>query len=312
MRTHGLRSPSSSNAPPRRSAGGRACARRRRRRPSSYGMAPGPDPCRVAKTPGRARRFGEAPGVVGRALRRGIIDLIVRTSPATLRLRRPARQHRAAPRRRSSSPSATLPLVDAVAGPPRRAATSLTETLGEYFHTFRNVDLLVEGFQTIAPAQLALLRAFRGPRAALRAPRGAGPAAARRAAHRRAVLAAAPRPCCSGARRPSTGRHGDAYDDALADDRRGAPRAAAPVQPAAFLERDALLRNLVEQARRAAGARGRLPRVSIGEVLLLGYRRVRGAPRRARLGDGAGRRAHRSGGRRRALRLPRQASACRR
>ena len=24
-----------------------------------------------------------------------------------------------------------------------------TETLGEYFHTFRNVDLLVDGFQTI-------------------------------------------------------------------------------------------------------------------------------------------------------------------
>ena len=27
--------------------------------------------------------------------------------------------------------------------------TSLTETVSEYFHTFRNVDLLIEGFQTI-------------------------------------------------------------------------------------------------------------------------------------------------------------------
>ena len=44
-------------------------------------------------------------------------------------------------------PDRYLPLVDAVEGF-YGVRTPLTETLGEYFHTFRNVDLLIEGFQT--------------------------------------------------------------------------------------------------------------------------------------------------------------------
>lgn len=45
-------------------------------------------------------------------------------------------------------PARYWPLVDAAAGF-HGVRASLVETLGEYFHTFRNADLLVEGFQTI-------------------------------------------------------------------------------------------------------------------------------------------------------------------
>ena len=45
-------------------------------------------------------------------------------------------------------PERYLPLLDAVEGL-HGVRASLTETLGEYFHTFRNADPLVEGFQTI-------------------------------------------------------------------------------------------------------------------------------------------------------------------
>ena len=44
-------------------------------------------------------------------------------------------------------PARYLTLVDAAAGF-HGVRASLVETLGEYFHTFRNADLLVEGFQT--------------------------------------------------------------------------------------------------------------------------------------------------------------------
>ena len=44
-------------------------------------------------------------------------------------------------------PDRYLPLVEAVAGL-YGVRASLVETVGEYFHTFRNADLLVEGFQT--------------------------------------------------------------------------------------------------------------------------------------------------------------------
>ena len=45
-------------------------------------------------------------------------------------------------------PDRYLPLVEAVQGY-YGVRTPLVETLGEYFHTFRNVDLLIDGFQTI-------------------------------------------------------------------------------------------------------------------------------------------------------------------
>ncbi len=45
-------------------------------------------------------------------------------------------------------PDRYLPLVEAVQGY-YGVRTPLVETLSEYFHTFRNVDLLIDGFQTI-------------------------------------------------------------------------------------------------------------------------------------------------------------------
>ena len=44
-------------------------------------------------------------------------------------------------------PDRYQPLLEAVEGL-HGVRASLAETLGEYFHTFRNADLLVEGFQT--------------------------------------------------------------------------------------------------------------------------------------------------------------------
>ena len=45
-------------------------------------------------------------------------------------------------------PDRYLPLVQAVEGY-YGVRAPLTDTLGEYFHTFRNTDALIEGFQTI-------------------------------------------------------------------------------------------------------------------------------------------------------------------
>ena len=44
-------------------------------------------------------------------------------------------------------PHRYLPLLESVAGL-HGVRSSLNETVVEYFHTFRNADLLVEGFQT--------------------------------------------------------------------------------------------------------------------------------------------------------------------
>ena len=49
------------------------------------------------------------------------------------------------------------PLLEAVDGL-HGVRSSLADTMGEYFHTFRNAESLVDGFQHHAPAQLVVLR----------------------------------------------------------------------------------------------------------------------------------------------------------
>ena len=80
------------------------------------------------------------------ARRQGIIDVTVRTTPVPFdsdALR--ANIGRTA--QKVVIPDRYVPLVDAVEGL-HGVRASLTETMGEYFHTFRNADMLVEGFQT--------------------------------------------------------------------------------------------------------------------------------------------------------------------
>ncbi len=150
--------------------------------------------------------------------------------------------------------------------------TSLTETLSEYFHSFRNTDLLVEGFQAILlrnwtyferseeRAELfgllaeLVLKLLESPLA----PGQFSVLLSRLLTWCGAVLA---------------GTFGDGYDDGL-EMVGDALLELLPGQMTAFLERDALVRNLVEQA----VARPALAPVYLRlyrPVLLAGYERLR-------------------------------------
>ncbi|HUK76469.1 MAG TPA: PEP/pyruvate-binding domain-containing protein [Thermoleophilia bacterium] len=167
-------------------------------------------------------------------------------------------------------PDRYQPLVDAVEGL-YGVRAALVETVGEYFHAYRNADLLIEGFQTtllrnwthfeasderatlfglLADLVLGLLDSPLTPEQFSLSLRG--------------LLM-----WCANA---VSGPHGDAYDDSLA----AVARALTELvdrQPAAFLERDALLRDLVERV----AARPALTAAFFElyrAVLLLGYRRL--------------------------------------
>jgi pyruvate, orthophosphate dikinase len=167
-------------------------------------------------------------------------------------------------------PERYLPLIDAVEGL-YGVRTPLTETLGEYFHTFRNADLLVEGFQTTLLrnwtyferserrselfgllAEL-VLRLLDGPLSD-------------------AQFSLLLRQLLMWCVATLNGPHRDEYDDGLQQIGEELAR-LLPRQPIPFLERDTLLRDLV------AGAAQR-PAVAPAffglyrSVLLLSYRRV--------------------------------------
>ncbi len=91
-------------------------------------------------------------------------------------------------------PDRYLPLVEAVDGL-YGVRASLAETVGEYFHTFRNADLLIEGFQTTLLRNWTYFESSDDRADAVRAACRAGPRTARFAALRRPVLALAARRC---------------------------------------------------------------------------------------------------------------------
>ena len=183
--------------------------------------------------------------------------------------------------------------------------TSLTETVSEYFHTFRNVDLLIEGFQTI------LLRNW---------------SYFERSAERETLfdllaelvleLLHAPltdaqfslllRGLSTWGTAALNGSHGAAYDQSLATIGEALSR-LLPEHPSAFLERDALLSDLVSRAVRRPALAPTYTRALPGAAhdRLPPHSR---APRRARLGSGPGRRTHRSGRHRQAFHLSCQAA----
>ena len=167
-------------------------------------------------------------------------------------------------------PDRYAPLVDAVQGL-HGVRASLTETMGEYFHTFRNVDMLVEGFQTTLLRNWPYFErsADRSSLFGLLAELVLGLLDSPLTVAQSSVLLRGLLQWCTDA---LNGRHGSAYDDSLEMIGQSLVR-LLPLQPVAFLERDALLRDLVAQT----GGRPALAAVFFGlyrRVLLLGYRRV--------------------------------------
>jgi pyruvate, orthophosphate dikinase len=144
-------------------------------------------------------------------------------------------------------PDRYLPLVAAVEGL-HGVRGALTEMMGEYFHTFRNADLLIEGFQT------TLLRNWpyferssdRARLFELLAELVLGLLGDSLSDEQFSLLLRALLMWCTDA---VAGQHGPSYDDTLVV--LGASLTQLlPERTSAFLERDALLRHLV---RRAAG-----------------------------------------------------------
>ena len=140
-------------------------------------------------------------------------------------------------------PDRYLPLLDAVKTL-HGVRSSLTETLAEYFHTFRNADLLVDGLQT------ALLRNWpyferssdRARLFDLLAELVVGLLDAQLTSEQFSLLLRGLLTWCADA---VDGRYGDEYDAALEMLAESLDR-LLPAHPTEFLERDALLRRLVE------------------------------------------------------------------
>lgn len=167
-------------------------------------------------------------------------------------------------------PDRYLPLLAAVDGL-HGVRTALAETLGEYFHTFRNADLLVDGFQTTllrnwsyferAPDRVELFGLLAELSVALL---DSGLTPEQFSLLLRAVL--------TWSADTLAGPHPDAYDETLAA-LAGALERLVSEHEAEFLERDTLVRSLVEEAAtRPALEPGY--RALYRRVLKAGYRRV--------------------------------------
>src|SRR5450830_1010470 len=229
-------------------------------------MAYGP-PLRCSTRP--ILRHDPAPPGARAGGRQGIIEVTVRTTPVPFdsdALR--ANIGRTA--QKVVIPDRYAPLVESVQGL-HGVRTSLTEIMGEYFHTFRNADMLVEGFQT------TLLRNWpyfersedRSTLFGLFAELVLGLLDSPLTAEQSSLLLRGLLLWCTEA---LNGKHGAAYDDSLEMVGESLVR-LLPLQPVAFLERDALLRDLVA----LTGQRPALAPVFFGlyrRVLLIGYRRV--------------------------------------
>jgi pyruvate,orthophosphate dikinase len=166
-------------------------------------------------------------------------------------------------------PDRFMPLVDAVQGF-YGVRGSLTETVGEYFHTFRNADLLIEGFETILLRNWTYFErsAERSTLFGLLAELVLGLLEAPLSDEQFSELLRELLMWCTAA---LVGPHADAYDDTLAQVGTSLT-GLLPAHTTAFLERDALLRNLVElAAKRPALAFFALYRA----VLLAGHLRLK-------------------------------------
>ena len=167
-------------------------------------------------------------------------------------------------------PERYLPLIRAVEGY-HGVKAPLSETLAEYFHTYRNVDLLVDGFQTILLRNWTYFERSEGRAQSFTLLSELvldlldTPLTTQQAS----LLLRQLLTWCTAA---LAGPHADEYDEPLANVADCLSR-FVPNQSLASLERDTLLRGLVELAAgrpALAGAYTQLYR----SLLLLGYRRV--------------------------------------
>jgi len=167
-------------------------------------------------------------------------------------------------------PDRYKPLLKAVEGY-HGVRVPLAETLAEYFHSYRNADLLIDGFQTILLRNWTYFERSENRREAftllseLMLDLLDTPLSSQQASLLLRQLLA----WCTAA---LTGPHSEEYDEPLLNIADCLAR-FVPLQPLAALERDTLLRGLVEAA-------GRRPVLSTAyselyrSLLLLGYRRV--------------------------------------
>ena len=173
--------------------------------------------------------------------------------------------------------------------------------MGEYFHAYRNADHLVAGFQSILLRNWPYLERSdnRAQLFELLSELVLGLLGSSLNSEQFSLMLRGTLGWC---KETLDGRYASEYDEPL----RRMGEALTELQPAyatAFLERDALLRNLVERA----GARPALAHVYAGlyrRVLAGGYRRVARSSRRTDLGAHADGRSHRPGRRRPVVRLP--------
>ncbi len=167
-------------------------------------------------------------------------------------------------------PDRYMPLVQAVEGL-YGVRTPLMETLAEYFHGFRNVDLLIDGFQTILLRNWTYFERSEDRARCfdllselvldlLDTPLSEG---------QTSLLLRQLLSWCSTA---LGGPYSGAYDDSLEAVAECLSR-ALPRQPLAFLERDALMRGLVERAEKRPALEPPFSQL-YRDLLVLGYRRL--------------------------------------
>jgi pyruvate,orthophosphate dikinase len=142
-------------------------------------------------------------------------------------------------------PDRYLPLLDAVEGL-HGVRTPLTETLGEYFHTYRNTDLVIEGLQTILLRNWAYLERSedRAKLHGLLAELALKLAETPLSDTQFSLLLRQLLMWCTAV---LSGQHRDTYDDGLRSIGESLIT-LLPHRPIPFLERDGLLRNLVQRA----------------------------------------------------------------
>jgi pyruvate,orthophosphate dikinase len=168
-------------------------------------------------------------------------------------------------------PDRYLPLLDAVGGL-HGVRAALGETMREYFHTFRNAELLVDGLQTTLLRNWPYFErsADRGQLFGLLAELVVGLLRSGLTPEQFSLLL---RALLTWSADALSGRRPDAYDRAL-EGLAGALGELLAEHEAAFLERDTLVRNLV----RRAAARPALAAAYLAlyrDTLAAGYRRVR-------------------------------------
>jgi len=165
-------------------------------------------------------------------------------------------------------PDRYLPLVEAVQGY-YGVRTPLVDTLSEYFHTFRNVDLLIDGFQTILLRNWTYFERSedRTQLFTLLSELVLDLLDTPLSTQQTSLLLRQLITWCTSA---VSGPHSEAYDEPLRSVAETLSR-ELPLRPFAFLERDTLLHGLVRQAARRPDIEPAFSSL-FRSLLLLGYR----------------------------------------